>query len=50
MKKNMEVDQTENNSNIFIIDNENQQGLDDNNLDAIADAVKATLASQPGIY
>ncbi|XP_045465913.1 zinc finger protein 2-like [Harmonia axyridis] len=46
-KKGVEEDNTENNSNIFIIDNENQQGLDDNNLDAIADAVKATLASQP---
>ncbi|XP_044757592.1 zinc finger protein 2-like [Coccinella septempunctata] len=47
VKKDMEEDQTDNGSNIFIIDNENQQGLDDNNLDAIADAVKATLASQP---
>ncbi|KAL3278250.1 hypothetical protein HHI36_013588 [Cryptolaemus montrouzieri] len=48
MKKDL-PSEPDNNSNIFIIDNDDNRGLDDNNLDAIADAVKATLASQPGL-
>lgn len=39
---------TEQEESVFVICQE-EQGLDDNNLDAIADAVKATLANQPGL-
>lgn len=34
--------------NVFIIEDTEHQVMDDNNMNAIADAVKATLASQPG--
>ncbi|KAJ8935930.1 hypothetical protein NQ318_008706 [Aromia moschata] len=39
----------EDGDNIYIIEEAEHQVMDDTNMDAIADAVKATLASQPGL-
>lgn len=45
-----EVDtENEEADNVFIIEDTENQVMDDNNMNAIADAVKATLASQPGL-
>lgn len=45
-----EVDtENEEADNVFIIEDTEHQVMDDNNMNAIADAVKATLASQPGL-
>ncbi|XP_076251675.1 uncharacterized protein LOC143190942 [Rhynchophorus ferrugineus] len=37
------------NENVFIIEENENNSMDDASMDAIADAVKATLASQPGL-
>ncbi|KAJ8938615.1 hypothetical protein NQ314_011424 [Rhamnusium bicolor] len=43
-----EIDtENEDGENVFIIEESDHQMMDDTNMDAIADAVKATLASQP---
>lgn len=48
LKTEIDTENEDGEDNVFIIEDTEQQVMDDNNMNAIADAVKATLASQPG--